>query len=102
MSNPAPPLPDWERVLSSAARLQSLLPGAVLVGGTASAIYARHRISTDADHILPGLREHFNEVLAQLESVAGWKTARVNRPVLIPGRLDGVGGGEDGVTDGRH
>jgi len=90
MSNQAPPLPDWERVLSSAARLQSLLPGAVLVGGTASAIYARHRVSTDADHVLPDLREHFNEVLAQLESVAGWKTARVNRPVLILGRLDGI------------
>jgi len=36
-------LPDWEQVLSSAARLQRILPQAVLVGGTASAIYAQHR-----------------------------------------------------------
>ncbi|HEY8906073.1 MAG TPA: hypothetical protein VIM63_08540 [Rhodoferax sp.] len=27
------PLPDWELVLSSAARLQRILPDAVLVGG---------------------------------------------------------------------
>ena len=30
---------DWEDVLSSAAHLQELLSGAVLVGGTAAAIY---------------------------------------------------------------
>jgi hypothetical protein len=83
-------LPDWEQVLSAAARLQQLLPEAVLVGGTASAIHARHRFSRDADHVLPGLREHFDAILAQLESVAGWKTARVQRPVQILGSLDGI------------
>ena len=46
-------LPDWEEVLSSAARLQTILPQAVLVGGTASALYAQHRRSHDADHVLP-------------------------------------------------
>lgn len=40
--------PDWELVLSSAARLQRILPDAVLVGGTASAIHAGHRFSNDA------------------------------------------------------
>jgi len=33
-------LPDWERVLSAASRLQQILPVAVLVGGTAAAVYA--------------------------------------------------------------
>lgn len=88
--------PDWELVLSSAARLQRILPDAVLVGGTASAIHAGHRFSNDADHVLTDLRYRFDEVLAQLESVAGWKTARVQRPVQILGRLDGI---ETGV---RH
>lgn len=83
-------MPDWERVLSSAARLQKILPDAVLVGGTASAIYAGHRRSADADHVLTDLRERFDAVLAQLESVAGWKTARCKRPVLILGSLDGI------------
>jgi hypothetical protein len=83
-------LPEWEQLLSAAAHLQELLPGATLVGGTAVAIFARHRLSRDADHVLPDLRERFDEVLAQLEAVAGWHTARVKRPVLILGSLDGI------------
>lgn len=82
--------PDWELVLSSAARLQRILPDAVLVGGTASAIHAEHRFSRDADHVLTDLRTRFDQVLAELESVAGWKTARVQRPVQILGSLDGI------------
>ena len=82
--------PDWEQVLSAAARLQRLLPEAVLVGGTAAGIHAGHRASRDADHILTDLRSRFDEVLGQLESAAGWNTARVNRPVLILGNLDGI------------
>ena len=83
-------LPDWELVLSAAARLQTILPGAVLVGGTASAIHAGHRFSRDADHVLTDLRGRFDVVLKELEAVAGWKTARVQRPVQILGRLDGI------------
>ncbi len=81
---------DWELVLSSAARLQRILLDAVLVGGTASAIHAEHRFSRDADHVLTDLHQRFDEVLAELESVAGWKTARVQRPVQILGSLDGI------------
>lgn len=83
-------LPDWDELLSAASRLQQVLPGAVLVGGTASAIHASHRFSRDADHVLTDLRARFNEVLGDLESVAGWKTARVRRPVLVLGSLDGI------------
>jgi hypothetical protein len=90
MSKHTAPLPDWELVLSAAARLQAILPEAVLVGGTASAIHAGHRFSRDADHILTDLRSRFDAVLTQLESVAGWKTARVQRPVQILGSLDGI------------
>ena len=80
----------WENVLSSAARLQTIVPDAVLVGGTASAIHAGHRLSFDHDHVVTDLRERFDDVLADLEAVAGWKTARINRPVQILGSLDGV------------
>ena len=83
-------LPDWEQLLSAAAHLQEILPDATLVGGTAVAIFAQHRLSRDADHVLPNLRNKFDEVLAELESVAGWRTARVRRPVLILGSLDGI------------
>ena len=83
-------LTEWEQVLEAAAYLQRILPGAVLVGGTASVVYAEHRLSKDADHILIDLRDRFDQVLTDLESVAGWRTARVNRPVQILGSLDGI------------
>ncbi len=83
-------LPEWDQLLSAAAHLQEILPNATLVGGTAVAIFAQHRLSRDADHVLPDLRHRFDEVLAQLEAVAGWRTARVKRPVLILGSLDGI------------
>ena len=86
----AKPLPEWDVLLSSAAHLQRILPEAVLVGGTAAAAHAHHRLSVDADHTVGNLRERFDAILAQLESVAGWKTARVRRPVLILGSLDGI------------
>ena len=73
------PLPDWELVLSAAARLQRIVPQAVLVRGTAAAIHAGHRLSRDADHVLADLRSRFEAVLAQLESVAGWRTALADR-----------------------
>lgn len=87
---PDTPLPEWEALLSSAAHLQRIVPEAVLVGGTAAASFAHHRISLDHDHTLGDLRSRFDEILATLESVAGWKTARVRRPVLILGSLDGI------------
>lgn len=90
MSKNAASTPDWELVLASASRLQHILRDAVLVGGTASALHAEHRFSYDADHVLTDLRNQFDEILAQLESVAGWKTARVRRPVQILGSLDGI------------
>jgi len=83
-------LPDWERVLACAARLQQLVPGTVLVGGSAAAVHVRHRRSAGADHVSSDLKQRFDEVLADLEAVAGWKTARIRRPVLILGSLDGV------------
>lgn len=82
--------PDWEAVLAAATRLQQLLPDAVLVGGTAASTHAGHRVSFDDDHVLDDLRERFDDVLSYLEEQGGWVTARVNRPVLILGSLDGI------------
>jgi hypothetical protein len=82
--------PEWDDVLRSAARLQQLVPDAVLVGGTGAAAHAHHRVSFDHDHVLVDLRERFDDLLAALEATDGWITARVRRPVLILGSLDGV------------
>jgi len=83
-------LDEWERLLAAERHLQALVPGAVLVGGTAAALHAGHRVSLDGDHVLTDLRERFDAVLTELEEVAGWRTARVRRPVLILGSLEGV------------
>jgi len=81
---------NWNDVIAAGVRLQQLLPDAVLVGGTASALHASHRISLDDDHVLTDLRERFDEILSHLEESEGWVTARVRRPVLILGSLDDV------------
>jgi hypothetical protein len=83
-------LPDWERLLAAERHVQALVPGAVLVGGSAAALHVGHRTSVDGDHVLDDLRSRFDEVLATLEAVAGWRTSRVQRPVVILGRLDGI------------
>jgi hypothetical protein len=83
-------LPDWEQLLAAERHLQQLLPGAVLVGGTAAALHAHHRRSFDGDHVLLNLRERFDDVLAELEAAAGWQTSRVKKPVLILRTLDGM------------
>lgn len=89
-------LPEWENLLASISRLQSIVPSAVLVGGSASAIHAGHRFSDDHDHTVPDLKGQFDTVLQTLEQVSGWNTNRVNKPVLILGSLDGV---ETGVRN---
>ena len=80
---------DWERVLAAAAHLQRIVPDAVLVGGSAAAMYVDHRFSRD-DHVVANLKDRFDSVLSDLERVANWNTARTQRPVLILGQLDGV------------
>ena len=82
--------PSLQEVLEAAARLQELVSDAVLVGGTAAALHAHHRESLDDDHVIADLKSRFDDVLDALEETDGWVTARVQRPVLILGRLDGI------------
>lgn len=82
--------PDFADVLAAAAHFQTMFRDAVLVGGTAAAHHAKHRVSFDADHVIADLRERFDTLLDALEATDGWATARVRRPVLILGRLDGI------------
>lgn len=80
----------FHSVLEAAAHLQEVLPDAVLVGGSAAAHHAAHRVSFDDDHVLTDLRERFDDVLRALEETEGWVTGRVRPQVLILGSLDGV------------
>ncbi|MBI1910028.1 MAG: hypothetical protein HYS22_07660 [Deltaproteobacteria bacterium] len=90
MKKEADTFPAWEKLLSAQALFQSHFPESVLVGGTAAALHAGHRVSMDADHVLPDLKKRFAEILAQVEKEAGWKTSRMEPPVLILGNFQGV------------
>ena len=81
-------------VLSSAARLQEVVPDAVLVGGTVSALYAGHRLSFDHDHVLE-LAQRYEAVLEAVEAADGWATSvRASKPPMtIMGKLGGVEAG---------
>jgi hypothetical protein len=85
--------PELAAVLESAARLQQLVPDAVLVGGSAAAMYAGHRDSFDHDHVLADLRDRFDFVLEALESEGDWVTNRVQPGKLILGRLGDIEAG---------
>ncbi|MGH7556683.1 MAG: hypothetical protein ACREMD_02650 [Gemmatimonadota bacterium] len=81
---------EFRAVLEVAARLQEVVPDAVLVGESAAAHHAGHRISLDDDHTLSDLQGRFDEVLVALEQTEGWVTSRIRPQVLILGSLDGV------------
>ena len=83
------------RVLESAARLQSVVPDAVLVGGSAAALHAGHRDSFDHDHVLAHLVDRYEAVLEAVEATEGWATSvRASKPPFtIMGSLDGVEAG---------
>lgn len=87
---PIEELPEWERLLSAQVVFQSHFPESVLTGGTAAALHAKHRISIDADYVLPDLKKRFAEILAQVEQEAGWSTKKLEPPVLILGHFQGV------------
>lgn len=80
------------RVLVSAARLQSVVPDAVLVGGSAAALHAGHRGAFDHYHVLADLVDRYEAVLEAVEATEGWATSvRASKPPLtLMGSLDGI------------
>ncbi len=76
--------PDLVRVLESAASLQAVVPDAVLVGGSAAALWANHRTSFDHDHVLADLNARFDTVLEAIAAIEGWGSTATESP--IPGK----------------
>lgn len=85
--------PVVRRVLESAARLQRVVPDAVLVGGSAAALWADHRDSYDHDHVLEDLADRFDVVLEAVEATEGWVTNRVSPGKIVLGELGGIESG---------
>ena len=85
--------PDLVAVLESAARLQQVVPDAVLVGGSAAALWAGHRVSFHHDHVVADLADRFDTVLEAIEATDGWVTNRVSPGKIILGELGGIDSG---------
>lgn len=82
--------PELTQVLESAARLQQLVPEAVLVGGSAAAWHAGHRISFDHDHVLVDLNQRFDAVLEAIEADPQFVLNRAAYGKIILGELGGI------------
>lgn len=65
----------------------------MLVGGTAAALHAHHRVSFDHDHVIEDLARHYDAAIAALESIVGWRTRRRVTGKLVLGRIDGLEAG---------
>lgn len=95
MPRPSP----LDAVLAAAARLQARAPDAVCLGSPPVALRARRPKSYET--VVADLRGRFDEVLSALEATDGWVTARIQRPVLVLGRLDGVDTGVRNLVRSR-
>jgi len=84
---------SFDEVLRSAARLQALVPDAVLVGGSAAVFYAGHRDSYDHDHVVADLGKRFDIVLEALESDPDWVLNRATPGKIILGSLGDIEAG---------
>ena len=82
----------FEHVIEEGRALQERLAGVVpvAVGGTAAAVHCQHRYSLDVDVVTPLLSSRFAGIAADLERWTGWRTNRLNPPVLILGEHGGV------------
>jgi hypothetical protein len=82
-------------VIESAARLQQSVPDAVLVGGSAAALYAGHRESFDHGHVLEHLADRYEQILDAVQATEGWVTSvRASRPPhTLMGSLGGIEAG---------
>ena len=90
--SPRDPNPDFDAVVAEAQALQAQLPWLrlVCVGGTAAALHAGHRFSTDSDHVGEQVRDQFEAVRVALMDWEGWKTHRIRHPVAILGERHGI------------
>ena len=71
-------------------QLQSVVPGAVLVGGSAAAVHAHHRESLDNDHVIADLDRRFDTILEHLEALGDWSLVRAQPGKIILGELGGI------------
>jgi hypothetical protein len=82
--------PTLDDVLAKAAELQRVVPGAVLDGGAAASVHARHRRSVGHDHVVTDLAERFDTILEHLEAMGDWSLVKAAPGKIILGSLGGI------------
>lgn len=82
--------PRLNRILEDAALLQQKVPDAVLVGGSAAAYYANHRLSYDHDHVLSDLDIRFQSILEALEADPEYVVNLITPGKIILGEHNGI------------
>lgn len=65
----------------------------MLVGESAAALWASHRVSFDHDHVLEDLAARFDAVLEAVEATDGWVTNRIAPGKIILGDLGDIESG---------
>lgn len=92
---------DARRCAVAGRGLQELVPGAVLVRGSAAAVHAAHRVSLDYEHVIADLAERFDLILERLEALGDWSMARAQPGKIILGELGGIETGIRQLIRGR-
>ncbi|MQY24859.1 hypothetical protein NRB56_04120 [Nocardia sp. RB56] len=70
--------------------VQSLLPNATMIGGSAVTVHTGHRLSGDADLVLRNLDRDWQEVRSELEDLQDWITDHPKIPTNLMGRYGGA------------
>jgi hypothetical protein len=65
----------------------------VLVGSTAAALHAHHRYSLDHHNVIKDLAKHYDQAIAALETIVGWRTKRRVKGRLVLGEIHGIDAG---------
>jgi hypothetical protein len=79
--------------MTSSPLLRSKIPAAILVGGTAAAVHAVHRIYFDHDHVVKDLAKNYDAAILALESIAGWHIHRRAKGKMVLGNVNKIAAG---------
>ncbi|TQC45040.1 hypothetical protein EEB14_33925 [Rhodococcus sp. WS4] len=76
----------WHEILDAVAAVQTLLPDATMIGGSAVTVHTGHRLSGDADLVLRNLDRNWQQVRSGLEELQDWITDYPKIPTNLMGR----------------
>ena len=76
----------WREILDAVAAVQTLLPNATMIGGSAITVHTGHRLSGDADLVLRNLARDWQQVRSGLEELQDWITEYPKIPTNLMGR----------------